>query len=212
MSLPSSPTGAPEGSPVQPANRTPTGLDAYHDEKIEPIPIIDKDPMGYPRLAAFMNSDENFKLYRQFGYVHTRVLLHLQYELSSMEATLKNMDGADDRDEDRQLLLRSQDASIHDNPRREKLLKDFRGKLKEYDELLLLTYQLSSLPRPRPRDIESLDNFMSSKRPLVEREAGFINHGEDFVSPTCKPESGRVDDVIEGFLIRHPLWLTKVPH
>lgn len=58
--------------------------------------------------------------------------------------------------------------------------------------------------------MESLGNFMNSNQPLVEREAGFINHGEDFVSPTCKPESGRVDDIIEGFLFRHPRWITKV--
>jgi hypothetical protein len=97
--------------------------------------IVDRDPLGYPRLASFINSDENFKLYRQFGYVHTRVLLHMQCELASMEAMLKKMDKVDNGDPDRQLLLRSQDASIHDNPEREKLLKDFRGKLKEYGKL-----------------------------------------------------------------------------
>lgn len=38
MSQPS-PTRIPEESPVQSDSQTPTGLDAYHNEKIEPTPI-----------------------------------------------------------------------------------------------------------------------------------------------------------------------------
>jgi hypothetical protein len=91
--------------------------------------------MGYPRLAAFINSDENFKLYRQFGYVHTRVLLHMQCELASMEVTLKRMDNWDDGDPERRVCLRSQGASSRKTPKREELLGEFRGKLKEYGKL-----------------------------------------------------------------------------
>src|SRR5215469_11608832 len=35
-------------------------------------------PEGYPRLAAFLDSDENFMVYRRFGYLQSRLLLEKQ--------------------------------------------------------------------------------------------------------------------------------------
>jgi hypothetical protein len=88
--------------------------------------------MGYPRLAAFMESDESFKMYRQFGYAHTRVLLHLQCEVAEMETRLKDMDERDAQDEDRKMLLQSHKRNSRADPERGILLSEFRAKLKEY--------------------------------------------------------------------------------
>ena len=79
-----------------------------------------------------MESDDSFKMYRQFGYVHTRVLLHLQCELAEMETRLKVMDEDDSQDERRKVFLQSQKRDTKSNPERGILLSEFRVKLKEY--------------------------------------------------------------------------------
>jgi hypothetical protein len=38
--------------------------------------VVDDHPNGYPRFAAFMNSDENFLMCRKYGFLHNRVLLY----------------------------------------------------------------------------------------------------------------------------------------
>ncbi|KAI9773663.1 MAG: hypothetical protein M1840_006937 [Geoglossum simile] len=170
---------------------------------------IDKHPSGYPRLAAFMESDESFKMYRHFGYIHTRVLLHLQCELADMETRLKVMDERDSQDESSKVFLQSQKRDSKGNPERGILLSEFCVKLKEYDELLLLTQQISTIPHPRPRNFRSLTNYMANEKPLVSRESRFINHGEDFVAPVAQREGGWLDELIERALCQWPCWPTK---
>lgn len=49
-------------------------------------------PTGYPSLAAFMDSDDSFMIYRQFGYVQARLLLEKQAQLRSLEEALDEDD------------------------------------------------------------------------------------------------------------------------
>ncbi len=49
-------------------------------------------PKGYPRLAAFQCSDENFMIYRKFGYLQARLLLEKQDELCLLGDELKDLD------------------------------------------------------------------------------------------------------------------------
>lgn len=94
-------------------------------------------PEGYPRLAAFLDSDENFMLYRRFGFLHARLLLYKQDELRRLEMELDNMDQTDARENP--IILQSRrkdDAEVGD---RKKLLQTIDLKLKEYGALLLYT-------------------------------------------------------------------------
>lgn len=52
-------------------------------------------PEGYPNLAIFKNSDENFAVYRRFGYLQARVLLEKQDQLRVLEQQLDQIDDAD---------------------------------------------------------------------------------------------------------------------
>ena len=54
---------------------------------------------GYPRLAAFMESGDDFKIYLQFGILHTRVLLYRQYELARLEEKPQEKDEEIDANE-----------------------------------------------------------------------------------------------------------------
>jgi len=50
---------------------------------------------GYPNLAAFTNSDEDFAIYRRFGYLQARLLLDKQDHLRLLEERLDLHDRAD---------------------------------------------------------------------------------------------------------------------
>lgn len=47
---------------------------------------------GYGRVAAYEDSDPSFLIYRKFGWVHNRILLHLQDELVDLEGQLEDLD------------------------------------------------------------------------------------------------------------------------
>lgn len=60
---------------------------------------------GYPNLAAFLDSDEGFAVYRRFGYLQSRILLQKQDELRSLEEELKETEKSIS-DEDSDALCR----------------------------------------------------------------------------------------------------------
>lgn len=63
-------------------------------------------PMGYPNLATFQNSSENFTVYRRFGYLQSRLLLEKQDALRVLEARLDKYD----RDNQETSYIRSLNA------------------------------------------------------------------------------------------------------
>lgn len=98
---------------------------------------VDETPDGYPRLAAFQSSDDHFALYRSFSYLHSRVLLAHQYDLTRLEKELNELDledyatgrgkrlacqARDDRDTRRENPARS----------RRRVLADIHQKLLDY--------------------------------------------------------------------------------
>jgi hypothetical protein len=92
-------------------------------------------PEGYPRLAAFLDSDENFMLYRRFGFLHARLLLYKQDELRRLEMELDNMDQTDAKENP--IILQSRRKDDAEVGERKKLLQTIDLKLKEYGALLL---------------------------------------------------------------------------
>lgn len=58
-------------------------------------PIVHESPEGYPMLARFIAASEEHYIFRQFRYLQSRVLLHLQDDLRSWEARLWRMDEYD---------------------------------------------------------------------------------------------------------------------
>jgi hypothetical protein len=107
---------------------------------------------GYRSLSTFLDSDENFMVYRRFGYLHSRVLLRKQDKLRKLEDELDSYDdddandATDSQEESRRLLMsRSLDESTN---RKEKLqtpsmrtrtdiLNDIEEGLKEYGNFLI---------------------------------------------------------------------------
>lgn len=100
---------------------------------------VDDHPRGYPQLAAFVNSDDNFLIARKYGFLRSRVLLYRQDELSVLEKDLIALD--DDDKEKRELALKSRkfDEQTDKDPvySRKVLIQKIDDKLKEYGKLAL---------------------------------------------------------------------------
>jgi hypothetical protein len=92
--------------------------------------LVEEGPVGYPRLARFLNSDECFMNYRRFGYLQTRLLLTRQDELRRLEAKL---DAADRRDEESYPEnLHTCDFEYAWEIGQQQLMNDIEHKFKEY--------------------------------------------------------------------------------
>lgn len=87
---------------------------------------------GYGMVAAFEDSDPCFLMYRKFGWLHNRLLLQLQDELSVLEVQLENFD-KDEAIHSRPLYQQSRrkDEARPDSERRLKL-QVIKEKLEEY--------------------------------------------------------------------------------
>lgn len=97
---------------------------------------IDDHPEGYPRFAAFMNSDENFLIARRYGLLHARVMLYRQAELAGLERDLVALDKEDAEEDDRALKAAK---FLHRGDRgdyRMELIAKIEEKLRQYGERL----------------------------------------------------------------------------
>lgn len=92
-----------------------------------------------------MDSDDNFGIYRRFGFLYSRVLLSKQDELRRLEDALDAMDKRDAKTSDKsRKCLKSQTkdfarTSTDGSQTRKDLLVIVEGKLHEYGLFLHLT-------------------------------------------------------------------------
>lgn len=116
------------------------------------LPLVEQCPRGFPRLAAFLDTDENFMLYRRFGFLQARTLLYKQDELRVLENKLDRLDKVDAGSNANMLLCRD-----HDNAERIGLMRQIETNFKEYGEnppMLVEMFKLilcSAAPRSCPR-------------------------------------------------------------
>jgi len=90
---------------------------------------------GYGKVAAFEDSDPSFLIYRKFGWLHNRILLHLQDELVDLEGQLEDLDKWESlTGNPTKLLCRRLDDAVPEDSERRKLLKTCREKLDEYGQ------------------------------------------------------------------------------
>jgi hypothetical protein len=165
--------------------------------------------MGYPRLAAFKASEQNFMLYRGFSCVHARLLLNLQTSIQMLETELDRVDRFHETlGEEQQIRLRSLDMDIGACEKerqeglrtRDKVLEELRVKVCQYDELLVRARELVSFQRPTNRDYKSVRNWIHNKAPLVEEDQDYILWQEDIITLRHGREWASFDGLVEAFL------------
>lgn len=109
-------------------------FDSSRDDEEMLTSQVQDCPTGYPRLAAFLDSDENFMVYRRFGYAGSRLLLHKQAELQKLEAAMMEMDEDDEKDNPG--CLRSVDLESDPSSPRARLMKDLETKFDEWGKMI----------------------------------------------------------------------------
>ncbi|KAF2230438.1 hypothetical protein EV356DRAFT_536371 [Viridothelium virens] len=159
---------------------------------------LEECPRGYPNAAAFLDSDENFMIYRRFGYLQSRLLLDKQDELRKLENKLDRLDTVDARDHPKRLTTTDLKA-VEAAPRKE-LLKETEVKFREYASLLTAAQQMMSLNRPARCDYQSVVNYMDGIKPVVAEEAEWVHRREDLITLRHRREHAWLDSGIEHLL------------
>ncbi|KAL1800762.1 hypothetical protein ACET3X_001104 [Alternaria dauci] len=175
---------------------------------------LEGTPNGFPRLAAFQASDTNFALYRSFTYLHSRVLLDLQDEITSLEEELDEIDLEDSFEDQRRLMSRDYDVGQplgEGAPRsRRVVLREIKTKLIEYDEVLMKARDLQSFQKPSDRNYRSLRRYCYKKKPLLDDGLDSIRTKEDMVTIHNGREWATFDGGVETVIGQTDKFLQKV--
>jgi hypothetical protein len=183
---------------------------------------VENTPNGFPRLAAFQSSEANFGLYRSFSYLHSRILLDLQDEITSLEKELDELDWDDHDENPDRLRSRIDDvaAAAHEGNTRNRrvILREIRTKLMEYgahtlpacihhyrtnkspDEVLIKAQTLESFQKPSDRNYRSVRRYHHNEKPLMDAEMDSIRSKEDTVSLRSGREWASFDGGVETLL------------
>ncbi|KAF2106419.1 hypothetical protein BDV96DRAFT_617408 [Lophiotrema nucula] len=175
---------------------------------------LEKTPNGFPRLAAFQSSEANFSLYRSFSYLHSRVLLDLQDEITTLERELDDIDWDDFDENPDRLMSREVDVAAADDEdgarNRRVILREIKAKLMEYDEVLIKARTLESFQRPSDRNYLSVRRYIHNTKPLMDSEMDSIRSKEDIVSIRSGREWANFDGKVESAIGTFDRGLKKV--
>ncbi|XTI90784.1 hypothetical protein V2W45_1522451 [Cenococcum geophilum] len=137
-------------------------------EKIRNQEHIDQYANGYLRLAAFYNSDPDFRVFRQFRTLQNRLLLYRQHKLVVLEKRLFDIDNTNSK-KNKYRIQSIRRNKADKQSEREKLINKINCKLKQYDELLDRERNLMSLKKPR------------TSAYYIKSKTEFLNLADDFV-------------------------------
>ena len=162
--------------------------------------IVDEYHCGYAKVAAFENCDPSFLIYRKFGWLHNRVLLHTQDELQEMESDLEALDKMEaEQGDPRKLRSRRIDETDTDSPRKE-LIEQIKSKMKEYDEILFRLQRKQAIKTPTKRNQNSLWNLIETSRSLPPSETLWLRQRDDLAAVANDVEKGWFNACLEDFL------------
>ena len=127
-----------------------------------------------------MSSDINTRLYRQFDWERSRILLHKQDRIAELSDEIKALDKVDESSQPARIYSRRYDEKK--NPcTRLHLFQRFETELKEYDDLLLKEHAISSIPKPTKRNFRTVFDWVYNEQPIVEEEYQYLYQRDDFV-------------------------------
>ncbi|KAF7885145.1 hypothetical protein EAF00_010963 [Botryotinia globosa] len=200
-----------------------TSKPTTNEESRKPhVRSLSEHQKSYRSLSIFLDSDENFKIYRRFGYLHSRLLLRKQDEIRRLEMELDELDDldeAEDAPDKRRARSRNADIAaerkeLTEDPTirtRTIVLDEIEAKLAAYDELLLRSQHLNAMNRPADSDYRSVERYIFDKKPLVDEEQGFIYEKNDLITLREGREGAYLDTMTERFLqIFHCAFLQSI--
>ena len=170
--------------------------------------VVEDRPRGYPRLAAFIDSDVDGRIYRRFGYLRNYLLLHRQDEISMLEEEMNALDKEHENADPYRLCSRRYDEEDPQKMQRKELMSRLNEMLKEYDELLLREHAIMSIKQPSDKTHRSYFDYVWNEKPLCQAEYQFIFHKDDFIA-LGEQEDTWLGPFIEALLALVPKRLLK---
>lgn len=174
--------------------------------KKRPIPVKDV-PIGYSKLAAFIDLGDDLAIFRRFSRLHAQLLLYRQADIEEIEEDLAELD-----------MIEAEEARIAGTPanvlnrswKREKdleeyrveLVKKLRKSMKEYDDELFRYKQKLALKDAADWQIQNIETWMNNQRPhpLVPRESKFLEDKGDICALQASSEDSAVlTDVLRSW-------------
>ncbi|KUJ20684.1 uncharacterized protein LY89DRAFT_579036 [Mollisia scopiformis] len=151
---------------------------------------------GYPKLARHMGTYSECAIYRRFACLNSQNLLYFQAELTHLEQKLRRLEAAD-------LVSTGENASIYskdwywlnnsaseENSEQLETVRAIRGRLKEYNDVLIQQSIISRLADPNTLNLRSLQNWL--ERPDMGNLA-LIGKDRDTWGASDEPLSHNMD-------------------
>jgi len=159
-------------------------------------------PNGYPKLARFLDSDDNFMLYRRFGFLQTRLLLEKQSSLQLFEQELDELDTSETQGDGNEDILCNRDPHPDEThaSRRNELMTSIEITYRDYVSLLQAAQAMVLLNKPSSSEFASVENFMNNEKPLIQEEGSFVYRKEDLVTLRPGREHAWLDSTVERLL------------
>ncbi|KAF2268848.1 hypothetical protein CC78DRAFT_510082 [Lojkania enalia] len=159
---------------------------------------LNDSPKGYPNVAAFLDSDEGFTIYRRFGYLQSRLLLSKQEELRRLEVKLERLElivSTKDENAFCSRDIRGEFAKEH-----AEVLNEIETKFHSYAKLLTTAQQMMAFTKPAEADRQNVGRYIWNRKPLVRVEASWIQHRDDLITIRAGREHAWLDGVVECIL------------
>lgn len=161
--------------------------------------------MGYRAFSTFLDSDNNFLVFRKFGTLNSRLLLYLQDKIAVAEKELGEIDLHYSKEETGDVNNGSfrQEMIVE----RVQALERIHLLIKEYskdpqikyealnflileDGLLLQYSAICAWPEAPKSNVQSVRNWLhSTKNAIYDEETAYINRSHDLVSLAPKAKS-----------------------
>ncbi|KAE9364244.1 hypothetical protein N431DRAFT_421114 [Stipitochalara longipes BDJ] len=135
---------------------------------------------GYKKYTWFLDSDDNFLVFRRFGALNARILLALQDDLCVLEERLKELDNKYSL----KSAPRIHNGSFRYDQQVDRILiiDEIKETLKEYNQFLSTNSQLRAMASARPENIESVLNWHTTNEGAIDVvERSYLDHTDDLV-------------------------------
>ncbi|KAI1608497.1 hypothetical protein EDD36DRAFT_482906 [Exophiala viscosa] len=158
---------------------------------------VESNPEGWPRLAAVIDSDANFMIFRKFGYLRTRLLVWHQDRLRELEELLGDLDLEDFKDDaTRRALCCRQGDDGRSPPKRKLLFQELSREMELYDDLLKRCADAHQYEVPSEKAREAMAGLIWNDAQLSHLDRSYIEHVDDLVAICSDKESGSIHGLL----------------